>query len=186
MEDEEILALYWQRDQRAIDATARKYGGYCGTIARNILTSQEDTEECLNDTWLRAWQAIPPHRPSQLSLFLGKITRELAINRYRARAAQKRGGGECALALEELGDLAQTGENAVEQAVELQVLGKAISDFLRTQPQLHRSLFIRRYYHLDSIKTLAAEYAISQSKTKSILFRMRKKLRDYLEKEDLL
>ena len=102
MEDEAILALYWQRDEEALAATAAKYGGYCGSIARQILGDPGDAEECVNDTWLHAWNAIPPHRPPRLSLFLGKITRELAINRWNAGRAQKRGGGEYALALEEL------------------------------------------------------------------------------------
>lgn len=186
MKDEAIIALYWQREEGAISATAQKYGGYCSAIARHILPLQEDVEECVSDTWLRAWNSIPPHKPSRLSLFLGKITRELAINRYKASAAQKRGGGEYTIALEELAELDVAGDNTVEREVELKLLGGAISAFLRDQPALQRNIFIRRYYHLCSIKEIAAAYSISESKVKSILFRQRKKLRASLESEDLL
>ena len=186
MKDEDILALYWQREERAISATAQKYGGYCSSIASHVLSLREDVEECVNDTWLHAWNAIPPHRPPRLSLFLGKITRELAINRYKAGAAQKRGGGEYAIALEELAEFATAGENTVEREVELKLLGGAISAFLRKQPALQRDVFIRRYYHLCSIKEIAVACSISESKVKSILFRLRKKLRATLESEDLL
>lgn len=186
MKDEEIIALYWKREEAAISATAQKYRSYCGSIAGHILSLREDVEECVNDTWLHAWNAIPPHKPPRLPLFLGKITRELAINRYKAGTAQKRGGGEYAVALEELGDFVTAGDNTVEREVELQLIGAAISGFLRKQPALHRDVFIRRYYHVCPIKEIAAEFSISESKVKSILFRLRKKLRANLESEDLL
>ncbi len=186
MEDEAILALYWQRDEEALAATAAKYGGYCGSIARQILGDPGDAEECVNDTWLHAWNAIPPHRPPRLSLFLGKITRELAINRWNAGRARKRGGGEYALALEELREVVSARRGQPEEGVEAELLGRAISDFLRTQPPQTASIFVRRYYHLCPIRQIAAEFAISESKTKSILFRMRKKLHTYLEGEELL
>lgn len=185
MDDKEIIELYWQRDEKAIAATAEKYGRYCVSIANNILADTGDAEECVNDTWLHAWNAIPPHVPMRLSMFLGKITRELSINRFRARTAQKRGGGEYAAALEEMGDLASS-DGSVEQGIEAEILGRAISDFLRKQPERHADIFIRRYYHLCPIKQIAGEFSISESKTKSILFRMRKKLYAYLESEDLL
>ena len=178
MEDEAILALYWQRDENALAATAAKYGGYCTAIARQILADPGDAEECVN--------AIPPHRPPRLSLFLGKITRELAINRWNAGRARKRGGGEYALALEELKEVVSARTGQPEETVEAELLGRAISDFLRTQPPQAANVFVRRYYHLCSVRQIAAEFAISESKTKSILFRMRKKLRTYLEGEELL
>lgn len=186
MDDERIISLFQQRSEDAIAAVSHKFGNYCFAIARNILPINEDAEECVNDTWLQAWNAIPPHAPPNLSHFLGKITRELSINRYKAKFAQKRGGGEYDLALEELGDIASTSGNPVEKAVELELLGKAISEFLRKQPVLYADVFIRRYYHLCSIKQIAQEYFISESKTKSILFRIRKKLYSFLESEDLL
>lgn len=129
---------------------------------------------------------MPPHRPPRLSLFLGKITRELALNRFKARLAQKRGGGEVPLALEELEEVLPTGGDPVTREVELTLLGKAISDFLREQPPLAADLFTRRYYHLCPIRQLARAFGVSESKVKSTLFRTRKKLHAYLEKEDLL
>ncbi len=186
MDDEKILTLYWNREEAAIAASAQKYGHYCGRIAENILSQAEDVEECVNDTWLRAWNAIPPHRPAKLALFLGKITRELAIDRYRAQRTQKRGGGVYDVALEELEECLWTESDTVERAVEGNLLGEAISRFLWEQPPLHRDVFVLRYYHLSSIQRIAKAYAIGESKTKSILFRTRKKLRVFLESEGLL
>ena len=192
MDDKEILTLYWNREEAAIAASAQKYGHYCGRIAGNILSQAEDVadqgaaEECVNDTWLRAWNAIPPHRPAKLSLFLGKITRELAIDRYRAQRTQKRGGGVYDVALEELEECLWTERDTVERAVEGNLLGEAISRFLWEQPPLHRDVFVLRYYHFSSIQRIAKAYAIGESKTKSILFRTRKKLRVFLESEGLL
>ncbi len=186
MEDEEIIALYLQRKEEAIAETAKKYGNYCRRIADNILSSREDAEECLNDTWLHAWNAIPPHHPPRLAFFLGKITRELSIDRCKAQAAQKRGAGEYPIALDELSEFLTASEQTVEQAVEAELVGKAISSFLRAQPVLYADVFILRYYHLFPIGQIAKALSISESKTKSILFRVRKKLRKYLESEELL
>ena len=186
MDDKEILTLYWNREEAAIAASAQKYGHYCGRIAGNILSQAEDVEECVNDTWLRAWNTIPPHRPAKLSLFLGKITRELAIDRYRAQRTQKRGGGVYDVALEELEECLWTERDTVERAVEGNLLGEAISRFLWEQPPLHRNVFVLRDYHFSSIQRIAKAYAIGESKTKSILFRTRKKLRVFLESEGLL
>ncbi len=186
MDDKKIVDLYWQRDEYALTVTAEKYGAYCGSIAKNILTNTEDAEECVNDTWLHVWDAMPPHRPIRLSVFLGKITRELSLNRYKARFMQKRGNGELALALDELDEIIATKCNTVEQMIEYELVGKAISDFLRKQPDKSADIFIRRYYHFCPIKQVSKEFSISESKTKSILFRMRKKLYAYLEREDIL
>ena len=186
MKDDAILDLFWQRNEDAIAAVKTKYGPYCAAIARRILADPQDAEECVSDTWLKAWNAIPPHRPPRLALFLGKITRETALNRWKAAAAQKRGGGETPLALEELGDQFSTGEDPVAQAAELAQLGKAISHFLRTQPTQTADLFVGRYYHLKPIRDLAREFGLSESNVKTTLHRTRKKLKTYLEKEGLL
>lgn len=186
MEDETILELYWQRNELAVTATSEKYGKYCASIAKNILANSEDVEECVNDTWLRAWNAIPPHRPDRLALFLGKITRELAINRWRAGHVQKRGQGELPLALEELDEVVSGGGESAEQRIAAEEMGQAVSRFLRGQSALAADVFVRRYYHLCPVRQIAAEYSISESRAKSILFRTRKKLRAYLEREGLL
>ena len=186
MQDETILDLFWQRDEEAIPAAKTKYGPYCAAIARRILPDPRDAEECVSDTWLRAWNAIPPHRPPRLALFLGKITRETALNRWKANHAQERGGGEVPLALEELGDTFSTGEDPVGREVELAQLGQAISDFLRTQPPQTASLFLRRYYHLEPIRDLAKTFGLTESSVKTTLHRTRKKLKTYLEKEGFL
>ncbi len=170
MDDKQIIDLYWQRNEEAIAATAEKYGNYCGSISGNILTDREDVEECVNDTWLRAWNAIPPHKPVRLRLFLGKITRELSINRSKALSAQKRGGRGYASVLDELEEFMVTDSDPVEQAVEAQVLGRQISEFLKKQPSKSADIFIRRYYHLCPIRQIADEFSISESKTKSLLY----------------
>ena len=105
MDDEKIVQLYWNRDEQAIPATAQKYGNYCTSIAKNIIGNLEDAEECVNDTYLNAWNSMPPHRPGVLSTFLGKIVRNLSFNRYKYNTADKRGGGELPLVLDELSDL---------------------------------------------------------------------------------
>lgn len=185
MDDKKIVDLYWQRDENAIAVTSVKYDAYCGSIARNILTDLEDAEECVNDTWLNAWNAIPPHRPSRLSVFLGKITRELSLNRYKSRFAQKRGGGELALALDELDDCITSSES-VEQTLEYEFIGKVISNFLKKQPEKTADIFVRRYYYICSIGLISKEFHMSESKVKSILFRARKNLREHLESEGII
>ena len=186
MDDERIIALYWQRDETAISATAEKYGAYCGSIARRVLSDAGDVEECLNDTWLHAWNAIPPHRPRRFGVFLGKLTRELAVDRYRLSHRSKRGSGEYTLALEELSDVISAPAAAPEDQLLLEELGAAISAFLRTQPALAAQLFIRRYYHLEPVKQLAEDFGIGESKAKVILFRTRNRLHIFLEKEGYL
>ncbi len=186
MQEKAILDLFWQRDENAIPAVKTKYGPYCAAIARRILPDPRDAEECVSDTWLKAWNAIPPHRPPRLALFLGKITRETALNRWKANNAQKRGGGEVPLALEELGEQFTTGKDPVGQNVELAQLGQAISAFLRTQPSQTAILFLRRYYHMEPIRDLAQAFGLTESNVKTTLHRTRKKLKTYLEKEGFL
>ena len=186
MDDEQIVALYWQRDESAISATAEKYGGYCGSIAWQVLSDAGEVEECLNDTWLHAWNAIPPHRPQRLAVFLGKITRELAFDRWRASHRQKRGGGELPLALEELEEVAIASHTTPEEQLIFTEMGDAISRFLRTEPPRSAKMFIRRYYFLAPYRQIASEFGIKESGARLIVFRVRKRLRSFLEKEGLL
>ncbi len=179
MEDEKIIQLYWARDEAAIPATAEKYGAYCGAIAGRILESPEDREECLNDTYLAAWNAMPPHRPRVLATFLGKLTRNLAINRAREQAAAKRGGGALPLVLEELGECVSGGES-VEQALDRQELTRALNGFLATLPQEKRQLFLGRYWYMESVGELARRFGMTENRVSVTLHRLRGKLRRYL------
>lgn len=182
MEDHEIITLYWQRNEGAIAATASKYSGYCGRVAQGILASPEDVEECLSDTWMAAWNAMPPHRPDRLSLFLGKITRSLAFDRFRAGRAEKRGGGELPLALEELADCVPTVPGA-EQAVEDRELEQMINRFLHTLAERECNIFLRRYWYAEPLPDIARRYSLRLNTVKTSLYRSRMKLKRYLEKE---
>ena len=179
MEDAKILLLYWNRDEHAIPATAEKYGSYCTTIARNILGNHEDAEECVNDTYLRAWNSMPPHRPAILSTFLGKIVRNLSLNRYHHNAAQKRGSGQAVIVLDELADVV-SGKDDVEQELERRDLVLAIDDFLAALPKEKRRLFVRRYWYMDSVADLAADFGKTENSVSVSLSRLRSKLRTYL------
>ncbi len=179
MDDSKIIDLYWARDPYAISMTNVKYGPYCSAIAYNVLESRQDAEECVNDTWLRAWNTMPPQRPNILSAFLGKITRNLALTRRERDTAQKRGGGQSALILEELGDCV-SGKEDVGAQVEYQELLAAINDFLTTLPERKRVLFLRRYWYTDSIADAAARCGMSVSTAAMALTRLRKDLRRYL------
>ncbi len=184
MKDSEIIDLYWQRNETAISETSAKYGAYCRTVSRNILANDEDAEECVNDTWLGAWDSMPPHRPDDLAAFLGKITRNLSLNRLKRYSAQKRGGSQTELALSELEECipapAETDRLASDEAIT-----EAVNSFLHAQPEQKRNIFIRRYWYLYSVRDVAAAYGISESKAASILFRMRAQLRKHLEKEGI-
>ena len=184
MEDNQIIDLYFARSEAAIAQTAAKYGNYCYRIADNILSSREDAQECVNDTYLAAWNAMPPKRPGILSAFLGKITRNISLDRWKRRSAQKRGGGEAALSLEEL-DECLTGGQSPEREVERRELLRAINRFLDTLPETQRNIFVCRYWYLDSIEDISARFGDSQSKVTTVLFRLRKKLAAHLEKEGL-
>ena len=184
MKDTEIIELYWNRDEAAIAATADTYGSYCHCIAYNILNSKEDAEECVNDTWHNAWNSIPPHRPERLSTYLGKLTRNLALNRYKLQNAQKRGANQVALALSELEDSIPSQQN-VEQILDEMVLVSALDKFLCAQPRRERNIFVGRYWYLYSIQELAEGYHMSESKAASLLYRMRRKLKLHLEKEGI-
>ena len=182
MNDARIIDLYFSRDEEAITQTDIKYGRYCYCIAYNILTNKEDAEESVSDTYMTAWSAIPPRRPSVLSAFLGKITRNLAIDRWRERVAAKRGGGEITLALEELGDCV-AGQHNVEMEYERKEWIRAYVKFLDALPVTERRVFLRRYWYVDSIDTIAKEFGFSQSKVKTMLHRTRAKLRKQFAEE---
>ncbi len=182
MKDDQIIELYWQRNENAIRETQAQYGNYCHAIAEHILHDDKDSEECVNDTWLQAWNTIPPQRPAYLQLYLAKITRNLAFGRYRASHAKKRGGGEVNVVLEELAEcLAGTSD------VETEYLGRELADsincFVRSLPEREGNLFIRRYFYTESISTIAKRYRLTENHTMVILSRVRKRLRKFLEKE---
>lgn len=182
MDDKTIVGLFWERDQEAVAAAEKKYGSYCLAIAGRILGDPEDAREAVNDAYLGAWNSIPPQRPAVLSAYLGKLTRRIALNRWQERRAQKRGGGETALALEELGDCVPGGDS-VEQAVEQTRLEETLRGFVSRLPETERKLFVCRYWYLDPIADIARRFGYSESKVKTTLCRTRKKLRKHLEKE---
>lgn len=184
MDDKQIVDLYWQRNETAIDETATKYGPYCHSIAYNILDSDADAEESVNDTYLDAWNSMPPHRPSILSTFLGKITRRISIDRWRRRSAEKRGGGQITVVLDELEECIAD-EKSVEQEVEAKLLADVINSFVKALPDTEQRVFICRYWYMDSVESIAKEFGFSQSKVKSMLYRTREKLRARLIKEGL-
>ncbi len=181
MEDGQIIELYWQRSEEAIVQSRLKYGAYCRAVALAILTAREDAEECVSDTWLAAWNAIPPKRPAVLRTFLGRLTRNLSLNRQLHNAAQKRGGGEVTIALEELKECA--GGETAETMLEAAELGRVIDSFLRTLPEIECSLFLRRYWYLDSVDAIALRFGLRSGAVKTRLSRTRSKLRRYLRKE---
>lgn len=180
MEDSEIIRLYWERSADAITATAGKYGGYCRAIARNILGSEEDAEECVNDAWLRLWNAIPPQRPTRLSAFLGRVVRNLALDRFQQARTEKRGGGTLELVLDELSECVSGGET-VEQAIDRAELLAAINGFLGSLPKQKRDLFVLRYWHTYPIADIAARHGLSVGSATMHLKRCREKLRNYLK-----
>jgi RNA polymerase sigma-70 factor (ECF subfamily) len=181
MDDNRIVDLYWQRNESAISETATKYGKYLHSISYQILLNNEDAEECVNDTYNDAWQSMPPHRPSILSTFLGKITRRISIDLWRKYSAEKR-GGVMTLALDELEECV-SGTGDVEAEVKRLELQKKLNDFLLALPKVDRQVFMCRYWYMDSISDIAKQFAYSQSKVKSMLYRTRNKLRAMLEKE---
>lgn len=185
MEDSKIIALYWQRSENAIKETAIKYGSYCFAIAENILRNQEDSEECVNDTWMNAWNAMPPHKPAKLQMFLAKITRNLSFNRFHARSAEKRGGGEIHLVLEELAECL-AGESDVAGEYEAKELGKCIQSYVRSLPERDGNVFVRRYFFTESVAEIAKKYDLSKNNVMVILSRTRAKLKAHLIKEGFL
>lgn len=182
MEDEKIIELYWNRDEQAIRATMETYGIYCHTVATAILGDNGDAEEAVADTWLRAWNAIPPLRPNCLRLYLGKITRNISLSIWRKNHADSRGGGQVLLALEELAECVSTGETP-ETVVSTGELEQAITDFLLNEPVKSRAIFLRRYFYLEDSKAIAKSYAMTDVAVRMHLSRTRRKLKEYLIKE---
>lgn len=185
MDDKQIVDLYFARKEQAIRETAKKYGKYCFAIARNILQNSSDAEETVNDTYMGAWNSIPPHRPAMLSTYLGKITRRLALKRWTANRTQKRGGSEIALALEELVGCIPS-DFDVESRINEDELTQILNDFVRNLPNPESHVFLCRYWYLNSIEAIARRFDFSQSKVKSMLSRTRKKLYAHLQKEGYL
>ena len=183
MDDNAIIDLFFQRSENAITETSLKYHQYCMTIAYNILPCHHDAEESVNDTYLTAWNIIPPNRPKKLSAFLGRITRNIALNKYDYYKAKKR-NNEFDLILSELGDIVSAQES-VETQYEAGQVAEAISAFLRCIDTENRNVFIRRYWYTDSISDIANRFGISESKIKSMLLRIRNKLKSFLEKEGI-
>lgn len=184
MDDCMIVDLFWQRSEQALAETALKYNSFCYRIAYNILRNNEDSEECVNDTYMKAWNAIPPTRPSKLQAFLGRITRNIALDRYDYNNAGKR-SGEIDGILSELSECISTGED-VESAYEEKYIASLISQWLRTLDPVRRNVFVRRYWYSDSIADIAKRFDMGEGKARSMLFRMREKLRIYLRQEGVI
>ena len=185
MEDEKIIELYFERNESAIEETSEKYGNYLYKIAFNILSDNEDSEESVNDTYISAWNEIPPVRPNILSAFLGKITRYISLNKYRAKRTQKRGGGEIDIAFEEIEECVPKESNLYDE-IETKELAKIISAYLKNLPKTERQIFVCRYYYMDSLSDISKQFGFSQSKVASMLYRTRKKILSHLEKEGVL
>ena len=182
MTDQQIVELYWNRDERAIHETDLKYRKYLYKIAYNILANEEDCEESINETYLRTWNSIPTNQPQILFTYVGKIIRELSIDIYRTHHRKKRQGSEYAVSLEELKECT-LGMNATEEGVDCKLLAETIHSFLMSLPKEHRVVFIGRYYYLDSMKYIAEYTGFSKAKVKIILHTTRNKLKDYLCEE---
>lgn len=184
MEDTDIISLYWARDERAISETAEKYGRYCHSVAYRILQNNEDSEECVNDTYTGAWNSIPPHRPELFSAFLAKITRRLSLNRLRSRLTGKRGAGQYAVTLEELAECIPSAQTT-EDTFETHELTRILNEFLENLSAEERRVFLCRYWYLDPVKDIAKRFSYGESKVKMMLKRTREKLLIHLEKEGI-
>ena len=179
MEDDKIVELYWDRDEAAITATSDKYGVYCLSISQNILGNREDAQECVNDTYLKAWNTIPPHRPAMLSTFLGKITRNLSFDRYKANRRDKRGGSQTALVLDELGEI--IADKRSDDEFDRKELLESINAFLSSLPPDKRKMFVCRYWYAYSIPEIAKRFGMTENNVSVSLNRTRQKLRNYLK-----
>ncbi|MBQ9745424.1 MAG: sigma-70 family RNA polymerase sigma factor [Clostridia bacterium] len=178
MNDEEIISLYWARNERAIEETHVKYGHFCYSIANNILKNNEDSEECVNDTYYNVWNTVPPKRPNVFAAFLGRITRNLSLKRYRAKTAKKRAGGQEA----ELSECIPDGAH-IDERLSAEELGKSIDSFLRKLPLHEQQIFVLRYWYNEKVADIAKRSGFGESKVKMVLSRTRKKLASHLAKE---
>ena len=182
MQDREIIELYFSRNENAISETDRKYGRYCHFIAFGILRMEEDSKECVNDTYLRAWNCIPPHKPKKLQTFIGKITRNLALNRYQKLHAAKRGGCEIPILLDELSECIGDNRSSISDTAAFR---DTINRFLSSLDMKSRKLFIRRYWYMNTPSEIAKEYGMTAGNVSVILHRTRQKLREMLESEGI-
>ncbi len=182
MDDREIVALYFKRNEKAIEASEKKYGKYCFFIAHNILGNKEDSEECVNDTYIKAWNSIPPHKPEKLSTFLGKITKNLAFDILDKKSAKKRGSNTVSLVLEELHECIPSPSSAENEVDKLQLI-ENLNCFLQTLSKENRKIFLQRYWYMMPIREIAEENDFTESKVKMSLMRTRENLRIFLEKE---
>ena len=184
MDDLQIIQLFWERSQDALEEVQRKYGQYCFSIANNVLSDASDSEECVNDCLLRAWNSIPPARPDSLRAFLGKIVRNLALDRVNYRNAEKRGGGQVPMVLDELSECMGGGEEP-EKALEASETAQAINRFLEGLEPMRRKVFVRRYWYLDPVADIAEMYGLKTASVKTMLFRLRGELAAHLKKEGI-
>lgn len=184
MEDGKIIELYWSRSSDAIPASEEKYGPWCRNLSLGIVGNWQDAEECVNDTWLRAWHAMPPHRPQRLGLFLGKITRNLSLDKLKGRKREKRGGGVGEVALEELEEVLSGGINP-QDALEDRAVVEALNRWLGQLPREKQTAFLLRYWQMAGIAEIAGRLRCSEGKVTSMLHRLRQNLRTYLEKEGI-
>lgn len=186
MEDQKIIDLFWNRNEAAISSASKQYGRYCHSIAFRILHNEEDSAECVNDTWYQAWNTIPPTRPQYLSAFFGKITRNLAINTFKSGHTARRGGNMIAQPLEELEECLEASSNDVEEKIDEKLLRETLNHFLEQLPEKDRILFVRRYFYVDSVREIAQSMGMKESNVKVTLFRIREKLKSCLLKEGLV
>ena len=186
MEDREIVNLYLQRDERAIEESTRKYSRYLYRISYGILSNEEDAEECESDVYLDAWNSIPPNEPEDLKSYLGKLARRNAIDKWRMETAEKRGGTEYALSVDELAECLSSGDDPTAEEVEAKELGAAIDRFLRTLPATVRQVFLRRYWFADPVTDIADRFGFKETKVRTMLFRTREKLKTYLSGEGVV
>lgn len=185
LEDDKIIELFWNRSEQALEETKKKYCNYCHTIAFGILRCSEDAEECVNESLMSIWNAIPPARPAVLRTFLGKITRNISLNLLEKKNAKKRGANHISLAMSELEECVSCSDPQPGQHIEDEVITQAVNNFLRKLKSEQQKVFVRRYWYANSIEEIACDYNLSQSKVKSILFRLRKKLKAEMEKEGI-
>ena len=185
MNDSQIVNMYWERNEKAVEETQKKYGSFCYSVAYSILCNEEDAKESVNDTYLDAWNSIPPHKPSVLSAFLGKITRRISIDKWRNKNAARRGGGQITDTLDELAECIPD-NNGIEKQLEEKALNETINSFIKSLPEKEQKIFICRYWYLDSIKSISEQFGFSQSKVTSMLFRTREKLRKILMEEGFI
>lgn len=181
MEDSMIIEMYWNRNESAIEETDKKYGSYCFAVANNILNSKEDSDECVNDTWLRAWNAIPPKKPERFRVFLARITRNLSFDKYKMKNASRR-KGEMLYILDELSECISSGGTADDE-LDMKLLSESINSFLKTISERDRTVFLRRYFYAEAVTEIAERMDITPNNVSAILARSRAKLREHLTKE---